>query len=112
MSNSYERIGNASIAMSNLAAALQAFSDALAIRQQLSQDDPSNAQWQRDLSVSHAKLAQVQERLGDSQSAIINAEIALNMGERLAAMDSTNATWQQDVALNRRQVERLKSQSD
>ena len=45
------------VAQGNLAEALKAYRDGLAIAERLAAADPSNAGWQRDLSVSHAKLA-------------------------------------------------------
>ena len=38
-------------------AALQSYSDSLAIRERLAKSDPGNAGWQRDLSVTYGKLA-------------------------------------------------------
>jgi len=40
-------------------AGLKSFRDSLAIRERLAKADPGNASWQRDLSVSYAKLADV-----------------------------------------------------
>jgi len=45
-----------------LAEAAQAFGDSLAIRQQLAAGDPSNIDWQRDLSESFCNLANLAER--------------------------------------------------
>jgi len=56
-------------------AARPAFGDGLAFAERLAKADPGNAVWQRDLSVSHAKLASAYLRAGQSAKA----------GEALAA---------------------------
>ena len=50
----------------NLDAALKAYQESLAIAEKLAAQDPSNAEWQRDLSVSFSKIGDVQ-RAGQSR---------------------------------------------
>ncbi|MFZ1813828.1 MAG: tetratricopeptide repeat protein [Rhizobiaceae bacterium] len=59
LSVSHERIGDVLRAQGDLAGALVAFQASLVIRKKLAAGDPSNSQWQRDLIVSHVKLAEV-----------------------------------------------------
>ena len=47
------------MAPGDLKAALKSFQDGLVVFERLAQSDPGNAGWQRDLSVSYAKLADV-----------------------------------------------------
>jgi hypothetical protein len=51
----------------DLPAALAAYDASLAIRKRLAEADPGNAEWQRDLIVSHGKLAEwFSEQPGDA----------------------------------------------
>jgi hypothetical protein len=47
----------------NLVAALTSYQASLAIAARLAEADPDNAGWQRDLSVSHNKIGDVQMRI-------------------------------------------------
>ena len=53
-----------------LSAALTSYQASLAIRERLAQADPGNAGWQRDLSVSHDKIGDVQQAQGDLSAAL------------------------------------------
>ena len=55
-SASYSKVGDVQVAQGDLAGALKSYRDSLAIRERLAKSDPGNAGWQRDLSVSYAKL--------------------------------------------------------
>ena len=63
LSNSYERLGDVLRDQGNLVAALNTHHDSLSIRQKLANQDPGNAGWQRDLSISHYKIGDVQKAL-------------------------------------------------
>jgi len=72
LSASYEKVGDVLVALGSLPAALAAlqfYRNGLAIRERLAQADPGNVGWQRDLSVSHAKLAVALQRAGQQQEA-------------------------------------------
>jgi len=47
-------------AQGDLATALTSYRASLAIRERLAKADPGNAGWQRDLSVSHERIGDVQ----------------------------------------------------
>lgn len=53
----------------DLAGALAAYREALAVRQRLAAADPSNAGWQRDLMVSCCKMATMAEQSGSGEAA-------------------------------------------
>jgi hypothetical protein len=57
---SYEKIGGVQQAQGDLAGALSSYKDSLAIMERLAKSDPSNAQWQRELSVSFIQVGDVQ----------------------------------------------------
>src|SRR5690242_14093805 len=58
------------IAAMSLAEALQAYRDSLATREQLARAEPDNAQWQRDVAVSHSKLAMAAALRGERGEAL------------------------------------------
>jgi hypothetical protein len=53
-----------------LAGALKSYQDSLSIRDRLAKSDPGNAGWQRDRSVSFAKLLSVHWQSGDIAKAL------------------------------------------
>ena len=59
--------------------------------------DPSNASWQRDLSVSHQKIGFSAEQRGESNEARINYMLSRDILLRLVAQDDSNATWRNDL---------------
>ena len=69
--------------------------------------DPSNAGWQRDLSVSLTTMAQLLERSGDGGQALAFGRESLAVDERLVALDRTNVMWQSDIRISRALVKRL-----
>ena len=60
-----EKLGNLATAQGNLPEAQRLFGESLRIRQRLAESDPANAAWQRDLAVSHFKLAHYARASGD-----------------------------------------------
>jgi hypothetical protein len=64
---------------------LQSFQASLAIRDRLAKDDPGNAGWQRDLSVSYERLGDMLSRGGNSAEAIASFERALAIYEALVS---------------------------
>ena len=66
--------------------------------------DPTNADWQRDLSVSHTKVGNVQLAQGDASGALASYEASLAIAKRLAASDPTNAGWQRDLSVSHEKV--------
>jgi eukaryotic-like serine/threonine-protein kinase len=61
--------------------------------------DPSNAGWQRDLSVSYEKVGDVQVAQGDLAGALKSYRDSLAIAERLATSDPGNAGWQRDLSV-------------
>ena len=92
----------------DLAGAQAAYGKSLEVIRRLAGADPSNAGWQRDLSVSLTKMAQFHERRRERAEALRFAEESLTIDEHLAALDRSNAIWQRDVAVSRALVTRLR----
>jgi len=101
--------GNVLREQGDLAGALDAFRQSLAVRQRLAAADPSNADWQRDLSWSLSTIAAICEQQGSSLEALRLAIESLRIDERLAALDPSKVTWQKDVAFSRALVDRLRT---
>ena len=83
-------------AQGDLPAALTSYQASLAIRDRLAQADPGNAGWQRDLSVSHNKIGDVQRAQGDLPAALTSyqASLAIETGwpKRTPEMPGGSAT--------------------
>ena len=62
--------------------------------------DPSNAGWQRDLSVSLNRIGDLKSAQGDLAGALAAYQQSQGIRERLAAADPSNAGWQVDVAVS------------
>ena len=92
--------GDVLVAQGNLAEALKAYQDSLAIADRLAKADPSNAGWQRDLSVSYDKVGDVLVAQGNLAEALKSYQDSLAIAERLAKADPGNAGWQRDLSVS------------
>jgi tetratricopeptide (TPR) repeat protein len=97
---SHSRIGDVQMAQGNLAAALIAYRDSLAIIGRLAQSDPGNAGWQRDLSVSYESVGDVQVAQGDLAGALTSYRDGLAIRDRLAQSDPGNTDWRRDLSVS------------
>jgi tetratricopeptide (TPR) repeat protein len=86
-------------AQCNLAGALEVFRKSLAIAERLSLQDPYNAVWQRNLSVSYNRIGGVLEAQGDLDGALEEFRKSLAIDERLALQDPDNARWQSGLSV-------------
>jgi hypothetical protein len=75
---SWDRLGELRQAQGKLVGALQAYKAALSIAQRLAASDPGNAGWQRDLIVSHWRIAEGLEQLSERRG-----QAATHWGEAL-----------------------------
>jgi tetratricopeptide (TPR) repeat protein len=69
----------------------------LAVAKALAAKDPSNTDWQRDLSVSFEKLGDVAVSAGKLDDARGFYDQDLAVAKALAAKDPSNAEWQMDL---------------
>ena len=76
--------------------AINMYRQGLAIRQQLADRDKSNAQWQRDLSISFVKLGDVLEAQQEHGDALSAYQMSLMVAERLPSSGESNVEWQRD----------------
>jgi tetratricopeptide (TPR) repeat protein len=82
----------------DFASALKSYRDTLAILEKLAKQDPGNAAWQRDLSLSYARVGAVQSAQGDLAGALKSYRDTLAILEKLTKQDPGNAGWQAEFA--------------
>jgi tetratricopeptide (TPR) repeat protein len=101
--------GEVQRAQGDLAGALQSYRDGVAIQEQLVRKDPSNSNWQRDLSVGYDKVGDVQAAQGDLAGALQSYRDELALAEKLARQDPANAGWQRDLSISYEKVGNVQS---
>ena len=107
------RQGDVLRAQGDLAGALAAYRESLAVSRRLAEADPSNAGWQRDLSVSQEKIGAVLRAQGDLAGALATYRESLEVMRRLAEADRSNAGWQRDLSVSHNKVgDVLRAQGD
>jgi tetratricopeptide (TPR) repeat protein len=74
------------------------YKDGLAIRQALAAKDPSNTQWQSELSVSDDNIGDVLVTQDKLDEALASYKRGLAIRQALAAKDPSNTQWQRDLA--------------
>ena len=92
------------ISLGDLSKALELMREAVAAGEGLVARDPTNTEWQRDLSVSHNRIGDVLLGRGDLEGALQEYRELLAIGERLAAKDPENSSWQRDMAAGHQKI--------
>jgi len=95
---SHNKIGDVQRAQGDLAAALASYRASLAIAERLAAADPGNAQWQRDLALSHGRVAMALARQGKGEEARAGLEAGRAIIVRLRQVSPDNATLPKDLA--------------
>ena len=99
------------VAQGDLAGALKSYRANFAIIDRLAKSDPGNAGWQRDLSVSYAKLADAYRKSNETEK----AREALTSGRaiiaKLVEQHPDWAEWRQDLAWFDAQIAELREAS-
>jgi tetratricopeptide (TPR) repeat protein len=96
--------GDIYIAQGNLQGALGCYRDAFSTAEKRGTSDPGNAEWQRDLSVSHNKIGDGVAAQGDLQAALQAYRASLTIRERLAKADPGNTQWQRDRSISHEKI--------
>ena len=96
--------GSAAEAYGDLEEAGTAYRASLAIFERLAAADPSNAGWQRELSVSQDRVGNVLSAQGGLDDALSAYRAGLAIRERLAAADPSNAGWQRDLSVSQNKL--------
>ena len=82
----------------SLADALKSYRDSLAIQDRLAKADPGNADWQHDLSVSYAKLANAYRTAGQLRQAREQLTAGRTIIARLTETYPDWSQWKKDLA--------------
>ncbi len=98
-------------AQGDLAGALKAYQDGLAVIDRLAKSDPGNAGWQRDLAVSDGRLASVYRAQKDNAKAREALEAGRTIMAKLVALSPDNTGWKDDLAWFDKQLAALDSAS-
>ena len=72
----------------------------MAIAKKLAAADPSNTQWQRDLSISYNKIGTIQQAQGKLAEALQSFQSDMTITQKLAAADPSNTQWQTDIVVS------------
>jgi hypothetical protein len=94
-------------AQGDLAAALTSYRASLAIRERLAQADPGNAGWQRDLALSHCRVAVIDVRQGRRDDALSAFRQGRDIIWQLVQRSPDNATLPRDLAWFENQIASL-----
>ena len=62
--------------------------------------DPGNSQWQRDLSVSHNMIGNIEQAQGNLAAALTSFKAGMAMRRKLTAADPSNSEWQRDLSVS------------
>jgi tetratricopeptide (TPR) repeat protein len=111
LSISYNKLGDLAVAAGDAAAARQAYTDGLHIRERLARLAPENTAFQRDLSISYNKLGDLAVAAGDAAAARDFYSKDLEIAERLARLAPENAAWQRDLAVSYSKLIRVAEQA-
>ena len=82
----------------DLSGALTSFNDALAIQRTLTDGDPKNTDWKRELSKSLVRIADVLNVQGNIANALTNYREALRIRGKLSAEQPDNASLKLDLS--------------
>ena len=93
-----------------LADTLQEYDEARRLALRLTAVDPSNTEWQRDLSVSYERLGDVAAAQGKLDDAARAYRDGLAIRNTLAASDPGNTEWQRDLFVSSYQISKLQAQ--
>ncbi|WP_170990927.1 CHAT domain-containing protein [Herbidospora galbida] len=95
-----DREARAHILTGDLTTAASRLNILISTIEQLAVADPTNAQAQRDLSVSHERLGDLLTTRGDLDTAHQHHTASLHIRESLAAADPSNAEAQRDLSIS------------
>ena len=87
------------VAQGKLQDALDAYGKSLTIAKRLADEDKSNLDWQRELSVSYEKFGDGLAAQGRIRQALEVYEESLQIRRNLAEQDKSNSTWRRDLIL-------------
>jgi tetratricopeptide (TPR) repeat protein len=106
-------LGDLFVRAGNLTEAERAYRRMFALSAERAAKDPSNSEWQRDLSVSHNKIGDILAAQGALAGALAAYRQGLSIAEKLAAQDPANSEWQRDLSVSHERIgDILRAQGD
>jgi tetratricopeptide (TPR) repeat protein len=102
-------LGDTATYLGDLGGAMAAYQRAFKIREGQVAQDPSNSEWQRDLSISFDKIGDLQSARGNLDAALKAFQDSLDIRERLSAQDPSNSEWQRDLSVSFERIGDLQS---
>jgi tetratricopeptide (TPR) repeat protein len=97
-------VGDVLLIRGKLDAAQKAYHEFLSLRRHLAEQDPNDADWQRELTMALSRVGHVLHAQGNLTAAQAAFEEDLAISRRLAEQDPSNAGWQRDLAVAYRLV--------
>ena len=99
MSCAWEGIGDVLVSRGDGKGALAAYQAGLTIREDLMKRDPTNSQWQQNLSIILNKIGDMLLDQGNDAVALAAFQIGLSIAEELANRDPANTVWQRHLSI-------------
>jgi hypothetical protein len=109
LSVSFNKVGDVQVAQGNLPAALTSYQASFAIADRLAKSDPGNAGWQRDLSVSYARLASAYLKTEQSMKPRKAFSAGRDIVARLVTQFPDWSQWKRDLSWFDQQIAALKN---
>jgi tetratricopeptide (TPR) repeat protein len=97
-------LGDFYVVTGRLEIAAKSYNEAAEIAELLAKADPDNAEWQRDLSVSHGRVGEVLVAQGKLPDALTSYQASLDIRKRLTKADPANAGWQRNLSVSHEKV--------
>jgi tetratricopeptide (TPR) repeat protein len=92
-------LGDVLVAKGEHDSALAAYEEARRDAEALAEREPEKPDWQRDLSITHDRIADMLFAKGQLDLALESCRRSLAIAEALAARDPANAGWQRDLSV-------------
>ena len=100
----YTEQGDRARSYASLVEASRDYREAHRLAKQLTDGDPANTDWRRDLSVSHNKIGNVLVAQGDGAGALAAYRKAHEIFNSLVAHDPANTGWQRDLSVSNEKI--------
>ena len=97
-SETLRQIAEVRVNRGNLATALEAYEESLAVARALADRDPTNGEWLKGLGASHFGVGLIHWRQNELEAAKGEFQEYLEIAQRLAALDPDDPEWQMEVA--------------
>jgi len=97
-SQTMNQLGQVRQARADLAGALVAYEESLALAERVTRQDPGNATWQLGLGTSHFYVGDIKRRRGDLDGALTHFQAYQDIARRLTERDPANVEWKLELS--------------